>query len=83
MSDDSVMMLPEGETCANCGHFERCEFLGTAKLTNVKCDWAPHRFVKAVFAHTSDGSDADGYHQRPKPSQTDTPAKDEAPDVTD
>jgi hypothetical protein len=42
----ATMDLPEGQTCAGCGHFHFCrKFLGEDIATNTECDWFPVRFV--------------------------------------
>lgn len=43
-SVDPSMRLPEGKTCADCGHFKRCEWLISCQPANTWCDWAPSRF---------------------------------------
>lgn len=45
MNDD--MDLPEGKSCADCAHFERCAaFIGSKWINDQqhRCDWAPSRF---------------------------------------
>lgn len=41
------MLLPKGETCGNCKHYERCQWLLSIKGWEGACDWCPSRFVKA------------------------------------
>ncbi len=40
------MLLPEGKTCKDCFHFERCEWLIQCKPNRISCDWSPSRFVE-------------------------------------
>jgi hypothetical protein len=41
------MCLPEGKTCDDCIHFERCCFLGATSKGQRECDWFPIRFKEA------------------------------------
>lgn len=41
------MQLPEGKTCKDCAHFERCKGLFMCKPENTECDWSPNRFHDA------------------------------------
>lgn len=47
------MYLPEGKTCSDCVHIERCTFLmGTrVKPQNTSCDFEPIRFREKVEAN--------------------------------
>ena len=40
------MDLPEGKTCDDCAHFDRCEWLVGAERDWPACDWEPLRFVE-------------------------------------
>lgn len=40
------MKLPEGKTCGDCIHFERCVMLFGCPKTNDHCDWSPSRFIQ-------------------------------------
>ena len=46
--------LPNGKTCGDCAHMNRCEWLISCDPQNTRCDWAPHRFVE-VKATEKDG----------------------------
>jgi hypothetical protein len=42
------MRLPEGKTCGDCKHIDRCEAFGfTYSRENTWCDFGPSRFVLA------------------------------------
>jgi len=45
--NDPVMDLPEGKTCGDCTHFQRCQMFGRIPEDEV-CDWAPTRLFKEV-----------------------------------
>lgn len=47
-ASDASMKLPEGKTCGDCAHFQRCVWLFGCKATNKTCDWAPSRFRPAA-----------------------------------
>lgn len=38
--------LPEGKTCSDCVHSERCSWLIGIKGTETQCDWLPSRFFE-------------------------------------
>jgi hypothetical protein len=38
------MALPEGKTCGDCWHFERCRAIFGHIAADEVCDWAPSRF---------------------------------------
>ena len=42
----ATLELPEGKTCGDCVHFERCEWLISCKRDRTSCDWHPIRFVE-------------------------------------
>lgn len=42
------MDLPDGKTCAECTHVERCTTMFGAKRDDKSCGWGPIRF-KAVI----------------------------------
>ena len=42
---DDDMKLPEGKTCADCYHEQRCVKMFGAKPENKTCDFCPSRFV--------------------------------------
>lgn len=44
---DPEMQLPEGETCEECTHANKCTAMYGAKLENTWCDFHPVRFVKS------------------------------------
>jgi len=41
------MDLPEGKTCKDCVHFDRCHMLFQVKGSNTWCDFSPIKFVEA------------------------------------
>src|SRR5262245_39038649 len=43
-SDEDGMSLPEGKTCADCFHFERCTALFNPNQAPEVCDFAPSQF---------------------------------------
>jgi hypothetical protein len=42
------MNLPDGSTCGDCKHVDRCIALVGAKRTNTVCDWFPRKFTPRV-----------------------------------
>lgn len=42
------MELPEGKTCADCAHVERCAMMFGVKPENTSCGWEPIRFKTAA-----------------------------------
>lgn len=40
------MYLPDGKTCADCKHSERCTTIFGAKLENTSCGFEPIRFCQ-------------------------------------
>ena len=38
------MQLPDGKTCADCIHVERCTLMFRAKSENTNCGFEPIRF---------------------------------------
>lgn len=38
------MLLPDGKTCADCVHFQRCNAIYGHIAADEVCDWAPNRF---------------------------------------
>lgn len=42
------MDLPEGKTCADCVHCERCTKIFGHIPEDEACDWSPSRFREAV-----------------------------------
>jgi len=44
MGTDKEMLLPEGKTCANCRHFERCSKMYGAHDKRQDCDFYPNKF---------------------------------------
>jgi hypothetical protein len=44
-NDRDRMNLPEGKTCADCGHCRRCCLIFGHIPQDEVCDWAPSRFV--------------------------------------
>jgi hypothetical protein len=43
--EETCMQLPEGKTCADCVHTERCcEVLGCSSPDRDYCDFFPRRF---------------------------------------
>jgi|HubBroStandDraft_4_1064222.scaffolds.fasta_scaffold414283_4 hypothetical protein len=45
----TCMKLPAGQTCGDCGHFGRCQWLLSRNGSETVCDWFPRRFVR--FLH--------------------------------
>jgi len=41
----TCMNLPDGQTCGDCKHVDRCVALVGAKRTNTVCDWFPRKFT--------------------------------------
>jgi hypothetical protein len=37
--------IPDGKTCNDCRHYERCRWLLSREPTETKCDWTPSRFA--------------------------------------
>lgn len=37
-------ILPTGKTCADCAHFNQCDWLFSCVPENTACDWSPSRF---------------------------------------
>lgn len=42
--DDDKMNLPEGKTCADCVHCQRCCLMFGHIPADQVCDWSPSRF---------------------------------------
>jgi len=42
---DLDMNLPEGKTCGDCFHFNRCNAIFGHIAGDEICDWAPGRFI--------------------------------------
>ena len=40
------MSLPQGKTCGDCVHFERCKWLISAEKTWTNCDFYPNKFIE-------------------------------------
>jgi hypothetical protein len=40
----TCMDLPEGKTCGDCFHAERCKAIFGHQDTDTYCDWFPRRF---------------------------------------
>jgi len=40
------MILPEGKTCADCYHCNRCTKIFGVNSENIECDFSPSRFVE-------------------------------------
>lgn len=43
------MALPVGNTCGECGHFQRCKWLLSRSPEETGCDWWPRRFQLPVL----------------------------------
>jgi len=43
---DKNMMLPQGKTCKNCVHCERCTSMFGKKETDMSCDFYPIRYYE-------------------------------------
>lgn len=41
---NQCMQLPNGKTCADCAHIERCMLMFGGKPENTSCDWEPIKF---------------------------------------
>jgi hypothetical protein len=48
MKDD--MKLPDGKTCNDCIHFQRCSWLISCSPNNTNCDWSPSKFALQSFS---------------------------------
>ena len=46
--NEPEMDLPEGKTCNDCHHFERCNGMFGHIVEDEVCDWAPCKFVGKV-----------------------------------
>lgn len=46
--------LPDGVSCGDCVHFERCKRFISARPDDEVCDWIPSRFVLRS-THAKDG----------------------------
>ena len=44
---EPTMDLPEGKTCGDCVHFNRCNSIYGHITEDESCDWSPSRFKKA------------------------------------
>lgn len=40
------MKLPEGKTCGDCKHLDKCERLFGVNYLNTVCDFYPPRFIE-------------------------------------
>ena len=48
---DAAMKLPEGKTCGDCVHMDRCvRVLGCTKPERTSCDFFPNKFKEASNA---------------------------------
>lgn len=45
-----AMLLPDGITCANCKHEDRCNSMFDGKSTNKSCQFTPNRFTPNTSA---------------------------------
>ena len=43
---DFETKIPDGQTCLDCIHIQRCTWLLQRQGTEVNCDWIPSRFIK-------------------------------------
>lgn len=41
---DAEMKLPDGKSCADCRHINRCESFGVASKIDTSCDYHPSKF---------------------------------------
>lgn len=55
------MHLPDGMTCADCRHFNRCNAIFGHIATDEVCDWSPSRFspFERAAAEAAVAKDAD------------------------
>lgn len=56
----TCMNLPDGKTCGDCVHIERCEGIFGHTETDTVCDWFPRKFRQRDF----DADDLDGSIQK-------------------
>jgi hypothetical protein len=47
---ERLMQLPEGKTCANCAHLQRCLALGCTRAERTACDFYPNMFRERALA---------------------------------
>jgi hypothetical protein len=52
---EADMKLPDGKTCVDCVHFNRCSTLFGHIESDEVCDWAPSRFREPVTANNYQG----------------------------
>jgi hypothetical protein len=45
ITDRDGMSLPDGKTCGDCHHFQRCNAIFGHIAVDEVCDWSPSRFV--------------------------------------
>lgn len=43
--NDVEINLPEGKTCGDCVHFQRCNAMFGHIASDEICDWSPSRFL--------------------------------------
>lgn len=44
------MWLPDGKTCSDCVHLDRCVAMFGGDPNGTACDWSPSRFTAAKSA---------------------------------
>lgn len=49
------MDLPEGKTCGDCVHCNRCTLMFGHKPEDESCDWSPSRFRAIEMEGAADG----------------------------
>jgi hypothetical protein len=47
----SSMMLPQGKSCSDCIHFNRCAWLIACNPNNTICDWSPSKFTQRPLSN--------------------------------
>lgn len=45
-TSDTCMKLPDGKTCGDCRHVERCVSMFGHVPSDAYCDWFPRRFAE-------------------------------------
>lgn len=57
------MRLPDGKTCKDCLHVQRCEYLISRKGTETECDFYPSMFCDDVLTiYNRDGTTTEIKH---------------------
>ncbi len=53
-NEEREMRLPEGKTCGDCVHFERCNKLVGSCVSWTSCDFHPSRFQEVARLRPED-----------------------------